>query len=73
MKRFSKLSMVLLFGAFLGGMSGCTADVEDEGEMPEVNVEGGEMPEVDVDPARVEVGTDTQMVEVPDVDVETVE
>lgn len=70
MKRFSKLSTVLLFGAFLGGMTACTAEVEDEGEMPEVNVEGGRMPDVDVDPARVEVGTDTQTVVVPDVDVE---
>ena len=70
MKTISKLSMVLLFGAFLGG---CTADVEEEGEMPNVEVEGGNMPEVDVEPARVEVGTDTQTIEVPDVDVETVE
>lgn len=70
MDKLAKLSMALLFGLFVAG---CTADVEDEGEMPEVEVEGGEMPEVDIDPARVEVGTDTQTIEVPDVDVETVE
>lgn len=53
--------------AALGGA--CTADVEEEGELPEVNVEGGEMPEVDVDAADVDVTTDTQTVIVPDVDV----
>lgn len=51
------------------GMAACTAEVEQEGELPEVNVEGGQLPEVDVDPARVEVSTDTQQVVTPDVNV----
>jgi hypothetical protein len=55
--------------AAAAAIAGCTAEVEDPGEAPEVNVEGGRAPDVDVDPARVEVGTDTQTVEVPDVDV----
>ena len=52
----------------LGAMA-CTAEVEEEGKMPDVDVQGGEMPKVDVDPATVEVGTDTQTVITPDVDV----
>ena len=56
------LALTLAFGA-------CTAEVEDEGEAPEVNVEGGELPEVDVDPANVDVSTDTQTVVTPDIDV----
>ena len=47
----------------------CTAEVEDEGELPEVNVEGGEAPEIDVNPAEVNISTDTQTVITPDVDV----
>lgn len=55
--------------ALMVGAVACTAEVEDEGKAPEVEVKGGEMPEVDVDPANVEVGTDTQTVVTPDVDV----
>ena len=66
MHRFSKLWVAALFGAFVAG---CTAEVEDAGEAPEVNVEGGRMPDVDVDPAEVEVSTDTQTIVTPDVDV----
>lgn len=55
-------ALVLAFGA-------CTADVEDEGEAPDVEVEGGRAPEIDFDPADVDISTDTQQVVVPDVDV----
>jgi len=47
----------------------CTAKVEDEGKAPEVEVRGGEAPKVDVEPARVEVGTDTNTVVTPNVSV----
>jgi hypothetical protein len=47
----------------------CTAKVEEEGKLPDVDVQGGEMPKVDVDPANVNVSTDTQTVVTPDVDV----
>lgn len=47
----------------------CTAEVEDEGRAPDIDVQAGEMPEVDVDPARVEVGQDTQTIVTPDVDI----
>lgn len=50
-------------------LGACTAEVEEEGELPEVNVEGGNVPEVDVDPADVDITTDTQTIVTPDVDV----
>lgn len=57
-------AMVLALGA-----AACTAEVEDEGKAPDVDVSGGEMPKVDVDPANVEVSTDTQTVVTPEVNV----
>lgn len=51
------------------GTAACTAEVEDPGEAPSVDVDPGQAPDIDVDPARVDVGTDTQTVTVPDVDV----
>lgn len=53
------------------GAAACTAEVEEEGSMPDVNVEGGNLPEVDVDPANVEISQDTQQIITPDVDVTT--
>lgn len=55
----------LVIGLALGG---CTAEQTEEGALPDV--EGGNLPEYDVDPADVEIGTDTETVVVPDVDVE---
>lgn len=52
-------------------LGACTADVEDSGELPDVDVEGGRAPEVDVNPADVDITTDTQQVVVPDVDIES--
>lgn len=62
-----RFAPVLLMGALIGA---CTADVEEEGELPDVEVQGGDMPQVDVNPADVDVTTDTQTVVTPDVDVE---
>ena len=59
---------VLTLAVALAGTA-CTAEVEDEGEVPEVEVTGGEAPQVDVDPANVNIGTDTQTVVTPDVNV----
>lgn len=64
-----KRMMMLAALALSIGATACTAEVEDAGEAPEVEVKGGEMPEVDVDPANVEVSTDTQTVVTPDVNV----
>jgi hypothetical protein len=64
-----------LLGAFAplalaAALGACTADVEEEGDLPNVEVtDEGSLPEVDVDPAQVDVTTDTQQVVTPDVDV----
>jgi hypothetical protein len=65
------LGISMIAGALMAGA--CTADVEDEGELPDVDVSGGEAPTVDVDPADVNVSTstDTNTVVTPDVDVST--
>ena len=71
MMRISRwLGIPLLGGALVLGA--CTAEVEDEGELPDVDVSGGEAPQVDVDPANVDVttSTDTNTVVTPDVDVD---
>ncbi len=52
------------------GFAACQVEQTEEGEMPEVDVEGGELPEYDVDAPDVEVGTETKEIEVPTVDVE---
>lgn len=48
---------------------GCTAEQTQEGELPDVDVEGGQVPQYDVDAADVDVTTDTQTVVTPDVEV----
>ena len=64
MKRIAAIFMV---PALAFGLSACSVEQTEEGEMPEV--EGGQLPEYDVDAADVDVGTDTTTVVVPDVDV----
>lgn len=49
-------------------LSACDVDQTEEGELPEVNVEGGNLPEFDVEPAEVSVDSNIEMPEV-DVDV----
>lgn len=65
---FKRLMTVAVLALTMGAMA-CTAEVEDEGKAPDVDVSGGEMPKVDVDPANVEVTTDTQTVVTPEVNV----
>ena len=60
---------IAAMAAFALAAGACTAKVEDEGKMPDVEVKGGEAPTVDVDPARVEMGTDTNTVVTPNVNV----
>jgi hypothetical protein len=67
LKRLTGAIPALALAAFLGG---CTAEVEEEGDMPNIEItDEGELPDVDVDPADVDITTDTQQVVVPDVDV----
>ena len=65
---FKRLMTVAVLALSMGAMA-CTAEVEEEGKAPDVDVSGGEMPRVDVDPANVEVTTDTQTVVTPEVNV----
>jgi hypothetical protein len=51
------------------GAAGCTADVRDPGESPEVHIEPGRSPDIDVRPADIDVRRDTQTIVVPDIDV----
>lgn len=67
MRKFLSLAVAPLF---VVGVAACDVDQTEEGEMPDVEVEGGQVPEYDVDAADVEIGTDTAVVEVPDVDIE---
>lgn len=64
-----KRLLITLFVLLLLPLAACTAEKEQEGEMPDVNVEGGQLPEYDVDAADVEVDTETTQVTVPEVDV----
>lgn len=66
-----KFLSLLIAPAMAFGLAACDVDQTEEGELPDVEVEGGQVPEYDVDAADVEVGTDTQTVVVPDVDVES--
>jgi hypothetical protein len=68
----TKLGLAIGCLAATLAIGACTAEVEDEGELPDVDVSGGEAPNVDVDPANVDVttGTDTNTVVTPDVDVD---
>jgi hypothetical protein len=59
----------LLAPAFALGMAACTVEQTEEGEMPEVEVEGGQVPEYDVEPADVDVNWDTTTVRTPDIDI----
>ena len=57
------LALAAVFGA-------CTAEVEEEGRMPDVQVtDEGALPQIDVDPVDVDITTDTQQVVTPDIDV----
>lgn len=63
-------AMAMILTPLLGlSLAACDVDQTEEGELPEVEVEGGNLPEYDVDAADVKVGTDTQKVVVPDVDI----
>lgn len=66
--RKAAIMPALIAGLALGA---CTAEQTQEGQLPEYEqTQEGQLPGYDVDPARVEVGTDTQVVETPDIDIE---
>lgn len=65
-----KFLTLFLAPVFAFGLAACDVDQTEEGELPDVDVEGGQVPEYDVDAADVDVGTDTQTVITPDIDVQ---
>jgi len=65
----SKATMYALTLVFALSLPACTAEVEDPGSLPDVDVRGGEMPDIDIDPAEVRITTDTQTVRVPSVEI----
>lgn len=65
-----KFLSLLVAPLFAFGLAACDVDQTQEGELPDVDVEGGQVPEYDVDAADVDVGTDTQTVITPDIDVQ---
>ena len=68
LKKFGVLLAVMLLAMSLAA---CSVEKTEEGELPDVDVEGGKLPEYDVDTADIDVGTQTTTVTVPDVDVST--
>lgn len=48
-------------------------DQTQEGQLPDVSVEGGQLPKVDADVADVDVGTKNETIEVPTIDVDRAE
>lgn len=63
---FKTLPIIAAAAAF----SACNVEKEEDGEMPEVKVEGEmKLPEYDVDAPDVEVGMEKKEVEVPTIDI----
>ena len=65
-----KILTLVLAPLFAVGIAACDVDQTQEGDLPDVDVEGGQVPEYDVDAADVDVGTDTQTVITPDIDIQ---
>lgn len=65
-----KIAIIAACGIASMGLAACDVEQTEEGEMPEVNVEGGNLPEYDVDAAEVTVGTEERTVDVPVIGVE---
>ncbi|MEE4153193.1 MAG: hypothetical protein V2I27_03460 [Erythrobacter sp.] len=65
-----KLTTALLAATATFGLAACDVEQTQEGELPEVDVEGGQAPEYDVDAAELQVEPETETVEVPSLDVD---
>lgn len=71
------LGIIIIVILVLFGIAWATGivnfDQTQEGQLPEVNVEGGQLPKIDADVADVDVGTKNEVVEVPTIDVDRAE
>lgn len=65
----SKLITLFCVAVLVVPFAGCRVEQTQEGELPEVEVEGGQLPEYEVDAADVEIGTETREIEVPTIDI----
>lgn len=66
--KFALPAFASIFASF--ALISCNVEKEEDGEMPEVKVEGEtKLPEYDVDAPDVDVDTKKMEVEVPDIDV----
>lgn len=66
----SELLSLLCVSMILMPLAACSVEKTQEGEMPDVEVEGGQLPKYDVDAADVDITTDTKTIEVPDIDID---
>lgn len=67
--KIGKISGVLALALMLP-LAGCEMNQTEEGELPDVEVEEeGNLPEYDVEGPEVDVETDTMQIQTPDVDV----
>lgn len=57
-------------GLAILGLSACDVEQTEDGDMPDVTVEGGNLPEYDVDTPDVDVTTEETTIDVPVVDIE---
>lgn len=66
-----KFLSLIIAPLFAFGLAACDVDQTEEGELPDVDVEGGQVPEYDVDAADIDIGTDTTQVITPDIDIQS--
>jgi hypothetical protein len=66
----SSIPTLIATAALALALAGCEVEQTEEGEAPDVDVEGGEAPEYDVDAPDVDVDMEEKTVTVPDVDVD---
>lgn len=65
----SKLITLFCLAVLVVPFAGCRVEQTQEGELPEVEVEGGQLPEYEIEAAEVEIGTETREIEVPTIDI----
>lgn len=64
-----KIMTLLAVPAVAFAFAACDVRQTQEGELPDVDVEGGQMPEFEVEGPDVDIGEDTVIVPTIDVDV----
>jgi hypothetical protein len=69
MLRKHSLALVIT-PTLIAGLYACEVEQTQEGELPEVSVEGGQMPKYDAEAPRVDVGTEERTVTVPTIEVQ---